>query len=84
VLDFTEWSAHQRPDVLGPFPTRLVGGPSNREAAKSDDFELTSLEFASFVRMLESPQDDFVHNCPIVGAVYDRPMQSKLQDRGRS
>jgi hypothetical protein len=44
-------------DVLRPFPARLVGGPTNRQATDLYDLEYPTLETSDLVGIFEAPQN---------------------------
>src|SRR5262245_22142871 len=50
--------ADTRPDVLRPFPTRLVSRATNGQAAKADDLESALGHDPRFVRRLKTLEDD--------------------------
>jgi hypothetical protein len=49
MFDFAKWRPRQGSDMLRPFPSRFISGPSDRYAADLHDFELSFFENAYFV-----------------------------------
>src|SRR5882672_1209572 len=49
------------PDIHRPFPSRLIGCPSNRHTANLDELELSFRECTGFVRLIKSLQDYIQH-----------------------
>ena len=49
-------------DVLGPFPSRLVGRAADRQAADVDELELALDEHAGFVGCVELFESDRIHD----------------------
>ena len=58
MLHVTPGGTRRLADMLGPLPSRIVGGTTNRHVSDLDQLELAFFETAGLVRILESFQDD--------------------------
>ena len=63
VFHLTTLHSRGGPDMDGPFPSRLVAGPTDRHAADVHEFEFSFLEGPYFVWLLEA-LNDYVRSRP--------------------
>jgi hypothetical protein len=54
MLNVTVGCANARSDMLAPAPARLIPGPTDRDAAETDNLETPLLKLANFIWRVES------------------------------
>jgi hypothetical protein len=58
MLYVTSRGADTRPDVLAPFPARLVGGAANGHSSEVDQLETAFLKHANFIGRFETLENN--------------------------